>query len=253
MKKYNDQPENQSLPIRRIERQTIVEHVMENVRELIVSKRFKVGDKIPPETELARLFGIGRPTVREAIKVFQYLGIMESRPGTGTFICDRQHISAEALTWSILLGESELYEVIQMREVLEGIGLRNLASKNSEDPSSISQVTESLEREVENIRAALAQDDTEEIMRADYSLHGIIIEAANNSLFTAIYATLQALMYEEIALTYIHPTGGGYRADVWHREYVEAIKAGNLDAMLELLRGHTHGVAYLLRERYENT
>ena len=176
MKKYNDQPENQSLPIRRIERQTIVEHVMENVRELIVSKRFKVGDKIPPETELARLFGIGRPTVREAIKVFQYLGIMESRPGTGTFICDRQHISAEALTWSILLGEGELYEVIQMREVLEGIGLRNLASKNSEDPSSISQVTESLEREVENIRAALAQDDTEEIMRADYSLRAVEIQ-----------------------------------------------------------------------------
>jgi DNA-binding FadR family transcriptional regulator len=70
--------------IRKISKKTVVEQVMDQVKELIVTGQFRVNDTIPPEVELAKMFGIGRSTIREAIKLFNYLGILKSEPGKGT-------------------------------------------------------------------------------------------------------------------------------------------------------------------------
>ena len=51
------------------------------------------------------MFGVGRSSIREAIKIFNYLGIMESKAALGTFISERSNISREALTWALLLGK----------------------------------------------------------------------------------------------------------------------------------------------------
>jgi len=198
------------------------------------------------------MFGIARPSVREAIKVFQYLGIMESIPGRGTFISDRGNIPAEALTWSILLGENELVEVIKLREILEEAGLRQLTHKYSEDPSSVSQTIESLEGEVEKFNDAMSQDDMEARVQADVRLHGIIIGVGGNSLVTAIYQTLKAFMHEHIIYMY-KITGGGFHESDWHRNYVETIKAGNLDAMIQLLKEHTAGMIGRLNAIFKET
>jgi GntR family transcriptional repressor for pyruvate dehydrogenase complex len=88
---------------------------MDKIRELIASGRFKTGDRIPTEGELAEMLGIGRSSIREAIKVFNYLGVLDSQTAKGTFVCERSRISAEALTWSILLGQDDYYDLIDTR------------------------------------------------------------------------------------------------------------------------------------------
>jgi len=231
--------------IKKIERTTVVERVMERMKELIASGQFKVHDKLPTEQELANMFGIARNSVREAVKIFHYLGVLESQTGRGTYVCDRGKISSEALTWSILLGENDFVELIQLREVLEQVGLRSLVESYRQNPESAGGVMAELEKVIEDIKAAVEQQDLEALIQADYRFHGAIIAASNNSLFTAIYRTLRAFMHEEIKKSLQNVNI--QKSIREHKEFIEVIKTGDMDRTLEVHRKHIRWIRDKLR------
>lgn len=99
----------------KIKPQTVVDQVMEQIKELIASGHYKPGDKIHTEAKLAERFGIGRSSIRQAITIFNYLGVFKSKASQGTFVQERAQISIEAITWSLLLGEDELEEMVDLR------------------------------------------------------------------------------------------------------------------------------------------
>jgi DNA-binding FadR family transcriptional regulator len=94
---------------------------MNRLKDEIASGQYRPGDKLPTEQELAKRFGVGRSSIREAIKVFHHLGVVESRAAKGTFLRDRANISSEAITWALILGEDDLRDVVELREAIEGI------------------------------------------------------------------------------------------------------------------------------------
>lgn len=233
------------MEIKKIERTTVVERVMERMKELIASGQFKVHDKLPTEQELANMFGIARNSVREAVKIFHYLGVLESQTGRGTYVCDRGKISSEALTWSILLGENDFVELIQLREALEQFGLRSLVESYRQNPESAGGVMAELEKVIEDIKAAVEQQDLEALIQADYRFHGAIIAASNNSLFTAIYRTLRAFMHEEIKKSLQNVNI--QKSIREHKEFIEVIKTGDMDRTLEVHRKHIRWIRDKLR------
>jgi len=228
------------MKIEKIERTTVVERVMEKMKELIASGQFKVGEQIPPEQELADMFGVARSSMREAIKIFHYLGVLESQTGRGTYVCDRGKISTEALTWSILLGENDIYEMVHLREVLEQAGLRLIAEGYRDNPEKVAVLMADLEKEVATMRAATMNRDMAALILADYNFHGAIIRGSNNSLFTAIYSTLRSFMHEEIKKTYEGADIG--KAAREHQEFIDTIKTGDVERTLQLHRGHIRGI-----------
>lgn len=211
-----------------IHQKTVVAQVMEKIKELITSGLYKVGDKIPTEQELAERFGIGRSSIREAIKIFQYLGVLESRVPKGTFLCGRAHISTEAITWSILLGDDDMWEIIELRQVIEERAFLSLMSRFVREPKSVEPVLTSLEREVENMKAAGKEASIEKLSRADYNFHAAIIRDGGNKLFWGMYQTLHSFLREEIKKTY---NAMKNLSDVSrdHREIVEVILTGDLE------------------------
>ena len=68
---------------------------MEKIKELIASGEYTTGGRLPTEQEMAERFGVGRSSIREAIKTFNYLGVLESKTAKGTFVCDSNSISSE--------------------------------------------------------------------------------------------------------------------------------------------------------------
>jgi DNA-binding FadR family transcriptional regulator len=181
-----------------IKQKTVVQQVMEELKNLIASGQYKVHDKIPTENELAEMFGIARTSIREAIKIFNYMGILESQTGRGTFISDRTNINTEALTWSILLGQNNIYELIELREVLEHRGLQALLEKRTLDPESFRACLETLAGEIEHMREGVTQSSVDKVIEADYAFHGTIISQSKNKLFLDIYHTLKGFMHAEI-------------------------------------------------------
>ena len=230
--------------IEKIQRTTVVERVMEKMKELIATGQFKVHEQIPPEQELADMFGVARSSMREAIKIFHYLGVLESQTGRGTYVCDRGKISTEALTWSILLGEHDIYEMIHLREVLEQAGLKIIAESYRHDPARVASVMEELENEVAAMRAATEQKDMNSLIEADYNFHGAIIRGGKNFPFSAIYSTLRSFMQEEIKKTYEGADIG--KAARERQEFIDAIKSENVGKVLELHQSHIRSITVKL-------
>lgn len=74
--------------LKKINRSSVVQRVIDRLTEAIVSGELKPGDRIPTEMELAEQMGVARNSIREAVKILVYIGVLEIRRADGTFVCD---------------------------------------------------------------------------------------------------------------------------------------------------------------------
>jgi DNA-binding FadR family transcriptional regulator len=236
-----------SLNLAKIKRKTVVAQVMDKIRQLISSGQFKTGDRIPTEGELAARLGIGRSSIREAIKVFNYLGVLDSQTAKGTFVCDRASISAEALTWSILLGRDDYRDLIDTRGAIEMWSLVLLAERYAQDPALVAEPLEALEQQLERMRRAIAAGEREELAKADYDFHAAAIAGGGNRLFTAVYGVLRAFMYEEIEKSHQDFTDISTIIQE-HEEFVKALRSGDPLTAQRTVKTHIASI----KKRLEN-
>ena len=157
------------MPIKKIKQKTVVEQVMSKIKDLIATGTYSPGDKIPTEHELAISFGVGRSSIREAIKIFNYLGVLESRTAKGTFVRERSGISVEALTWSMLLGEDELNEMIDLWGSIEIWAMFNLTDKIDKSQMDYKDLSKIPSEHKEMLNALLSGDKS--IVYSAYSDH----------------------------------------------------------------------------------
>lgn len=72
--------------IKQLRKRSLYEDVAKQILGLIMEGRFKLGDRIPPERELADLLGVNRGTLREALRVLEFMRVIEKRVGDGIFV-----------------------------------------------------------------------------------------------------------------------------------------------------------------------
>lgn len=186
------------MSIKKIKKTTIVEQVMEQIKTLISSGAYKPGDKIPTELELAESFGVGRSSIREAIKIFNYLGVLKSQAAKGTFVEERSNISSESLTWSLLLGDDELNEMIDLRGSIETWAMFKLTDEiATANPDGLAVIGE-LKTIVKNMRISAEEEDRASLIEADFRFHNVIIQGCKNNLFSSLFQTLRSFLYDEI-------------------------------------------------------
>src|SRR6516225_4008357 len=77
----------------RIERSSIKELALDQLKRYIGSGRLKPGERLPSERDLAETLGVGRSSIREALKIFEAVGLVESRIGEGTFVTAQAGVS----------------------------------------------------------------------------------------------------------------------------------------------------------------
>lgn len=232
---------------KKFKQQTIVQQVMDEVKNMIASGQLKPGDRIPTETELSQMFGIGRSTVREAIKIFQYLGILNSSTRKGTFVCDYSNISVEAITWSILLRTNEIFELVELRDVIESRAVVVLSEKVRSDPDGTRPIIKELEKQIIRMSDALDRYSIDDLSEADYELHRIIVKSCNNGVFSSIYDTLRSFMREEIRKTNLLDTARS-RGFTEHKMIVDSIRAGDPIGAAKQFHEHINGIRDQLRQ-----
>ena len=235
-------------PEYRVERNTVVYQVMNKIKELIASGKFMVNERIPTETELTQMFGTGRSTIREAIKIFNYLGVLESIPSKGTFVCDRSKISSEALTWSVLLGKDELDELLELREIMEQRGLVRLLGLVAENREAAAPHLMKLQHQVDNLRRAINGPSQDDLISANYEFHKRIVELTGNRLFISFYDTLKSYMFN-IILKNISKSEQE-RILKEHIDILEAVKSGDAALTLEKHSRHIRTIGSNLSEKF---
>src|SRR3972149_3207966 len=101
-------------------RGTLTQAAFEQLIAHVINGRWSAGDRIPPERELCEQLGIARPSLREALKALEFIGIVESRVGEGTFVCPRSQFLCRPLLWALTGTDHEqLREITEARGVLE--------------------------------------------------------------------------------------------------------------------------------------
>lgn len=90
------------------------------IRSLIVQASLKPGDRLPSERELAETLSISRSSVREALRALSFLGIVETRHGGGTFLCEQdRHHYIEILSEFIVTKQTKATDIVEMLRLLE--------------------------------------------------------------------------------------------------------------------------------------
>jgi DNA-binding FadR family transcriptional regulator len=179
------------VPLATTRRAGLVDQVIDQMRSAISSGEWPVGRRIPPEPELVQALGVGRNTVREAVRALSHAGLLEVRQGDGTFVRATSEISGAVRR----LCGTELREVLQVRRTLEVEGARLAATHRTDD--DLRKLTSLLaERD-----AAMAAKNWERMVEHDAAFHGLLVQASHNTLLTELYRGLNETVRASITAT----------------------------------------------------
>jgi GntR family transcriptional regulator, transcriptional repressor for pyruvate dehydrogenase complex len=206
------------------------EQVTEQIQRLIVSGALKPGDRLPPERELAAKFGVGRSSLRDALRTLEVMGIVESRHGQGTVVRD---LSTEALVVplaSVLAQKRELVaELLDVRRMIEpALAARAAANATEEELSRLEDI---LRRQAEKVRRG------ERSIDEDSEFHYAIALAARNSVVLRVLDVLMDLLLESRSRSLQVP-GRPERSCAGHRRILRAIKRRDGPAAEAAVRKH---------------
>ncbi len=210
---------------------------MERIKDFVASGQIKPGDKLPTELEMAKSFGVSRSSIREAIKIFTYLGVFETQTRRGTILCDHSSISNEALTWTFLLGKKEFDDLIDLRKAIEQEAWIMLCEARKKDKESTQSTVDKLKAEVESMKSAVQRKEMDELEGADYRFHQAVIDSSQNEQFIILFQTLKAFTLEEIRKSNIYRNMSPSICTE-HMQMLNALESGDMEKVLKLFRAH---------------
>jgi GntR family transcriptional repressor for pyruvate dehydrogenase complex len=233
----------------KVQRTHLYDQIANQLEELIITNKLQPHSRLPSERELAEWLGVGRPTIREATRVLQDRGLVELKPGSGTYV---REVSNGAISQSIERffagNQSPVLELEEIREIMEP-ELAALAAERA-TPQNIERMEQAL------AYIEVDPNDLDRYIQGDAEFHIALVEAAQNKMLSAIYAPMIAMMKDAIREVTHHMVQAGKHDPQRHREILETIKAGQPEearrALYEHLKGFREASA-LMREPDEMT
>jgi len=213
--------------MKQVRRSPLVDQAAELLRERIRSGEWALGARLPGETTLGPQLGVGRSTVREAIRQLAGLGLVESRQGAGVFV----RALDVADDWDEVLRLADIAAVIEARIAIETEAAGLAAERRS--PAALRAVRRAL------AGRQGAHDAVDGYVDADMAFHRAVVGAAANpvlaELFDAFVPRLRQAMIDMVRM-------GGHTDDAAdraaHDGLADAIAARDADAARRLSREH---------------
>ncbi len=219
----------------------IYEEIVRQIKTLVQEGKLKSGDKLPPERDLAERFQVSRTSVREAFRALESTGLIEIRPGEGTFV---REISVESLieplALVILTQREAVGELFEARRLLEP-AITGLAARRAskEEIHEMERILEEQAKEVAAGRTGLAQDA---------AFHAAIASSAHNRAITRLVHALMDLLTQSREESLQIP-GRPTRSHQDHRSILEAIQRRDAASAQRAMLDHLVAVEGLLMGR----
>ena len=179
---------------KKIKSKSVVQTIVDSITKAIIAGDLKPGDKIPTEMELAESFGVGRNSIREAIKILVYYGVLEIRRAEGTFVCDGfNKIMIDPMVYGVILHQSQDYvNLMELREMME-VGVMRLAivKYNEEDLNKLGEKLQVLKEEIEK-----GPSNVENVFIADNVFHDTVSEMGHNPIVDRINNVVREMTYK---------------------------------------------------------
>jgi len=207
------------IPIQALKRQgRLSQRVSKQLEDLIVNGVLKTGQRLPPERELAELFGVSRTVIREAVQDLTAKGLLESQLGNGTRVRGPSPDSVlESLRLLFRVGAEgfAIENLNEVRRVLEvSVAARAAARVTDEDIADLEDVYRHMEE---------AQTDPEAAAKLDVEFHRALAVAAHNALFIILLDALNDWLLEVRRIAFRDPDNLP-KALYHHHKVLEAVR-----------------------------
>ncbi|MFF3585245.1 FadR/GntR family transcriptional regulator [Streptomyces mirabilis] len=223
----------------------LVEQAAERLRARIADGSWAVGTKLPGETTLAAELGVGRSTVREALRSLAGAGLVRPRQGSGVFVIATEPVE----DWPTRLRRAAVTDVYEVRILVEVQAARLAAARRT--PEDVT----ALDAALAGRRAASTGDDAA-FVDADIALHAAVVAAARNPVLTDLFgefvpALREGLieMLDLVGMREHDPNTG----DDAHAALVRAVADGDADTAGTVLREELEETLTLLRRPVTRT
>jgi len=211
-----------------INKRSLADHLAEEIRAFIVRNDFKRGDRLPSTAELAKLFGVGLPTLREAIKKLETIGSIVIKHGSGIFVGRYFNtlFLPNPITTAQPLSKKKLLELIDARLAMEGMIVTLAIDKLTQEQFKI--MKELLDDAKEHL------DNFDECGLDYFILHNEIRKSANNMIIFEIVRVITNLYTDEqVVLINKHMScQDDYHL---HLDLYNALRDGNKQKAIELM------------------
>lgn len=212
--------------------------IAEQILHLIKSGVYVPASKLPPERVIAEQMNVGRPSVREAISALHITGVLESRPGDGTYVASSPPMEFPAdNTLSVLEESDSPFEVLQARKALE-IGVVYLVVKTATE-ADIRRIKAAWVKKCANAR----RGNYAEFIRHGREFHRAIAEATGSRAIVSLTDGLLKMTHQSL---WVHMREQFYRQDnsriqpmiKLHDDIVKAIESRNSKKAVEFIERH---------------
>lgn len=237
-----------TLKLKPVSRVTLGEQVATQLAEQISEGEWLPGDKLPSETDLCASLRIGRSTLREALKSLAYVGLVQMRPGEGTYVLENTQLLVDRIrTGGVLRTEKELQDVSEARLILE-TELAAMAAERME-PADL----ERLEELLKDMERCL-KGDGREYAALDVDFHLAIAKSSKNQLLHELLVPIRGVLQEFIAKSQEMP-GIRENAHEHHAKILAALRQRNPEKAKREIRAHLHTCekAFTLLEKISET
>ena len=162
---------------------SVVDRLVDNIIEAIITKEFRPGDKIPTESELSEMMGMSRNSVREAVKILVAYGILEVRRAEGTFVVSNYNDKMlNPMVYGIILSGRDQAGLIETRRIIDTGVLSIVIEKvTDKEMGELEDALEALKRELFREKPS-----AERIFDADVAFHQSIMRLTQNDILNGI-------------------------------------------------------------------
>ncbi|MET3576153.1 FadR/GntR family transcriptional regulator [Bhargavaea ullalensis] len=216
--------------ISKASRASLVDQVVGQMEALIDGGEWPVGERIPTEMELVGEFEVSRNTIREATRALVHAGLLQSRQGSGTYVCSSSVLEAAIRK---RVDRADVLDTLEVRHALEREAARLAAvRRNASD-------LEEMQSALIACKEMLSAGDPQGYMSADLALHRAIVRASHNPVLIDLYGHLIDPLESSIRNILDATADQSGHRDV-HDALVEAIVRQDPDGAMDAVNAYIH-------------
>ena len=209
----------------------LTDEVYETLLKKIESKEWKVGDQVPSESQICKMYGVSRVSARCAIHKLQAQNLIVTRPGKGSFVTSN-YIGEDLISISVGrmdLSKDEYRYVTELRKAIEFTSVELMCERGTEE--DFEALREALERMKES------GSDAARYVEADFAFHMALIRGSHNPLFETVMRGCKSEIMRYFTEMAENSNGDFSRAIRNHTAIYEAARTRDADRVKRIIEG----------------
>ncbi len=220
-------------------KQSLSDRLARRIRGMIQRGHYRVGDRLPSIMEMAKRFGVGHPTVREALKKLETIGVVEIRHGSGVYVSRSEEV--------LVLASPDYPGTVTKKLLLDLIRAR-MALEAQSVADAVQKATAAHLKEMRRLLTTAGQNLSNDgvLNSVNMSFHRQIAQGSGNTVLVQLLDVLRELLTEEQRLI-LNIFGSRERDHEGHLAILDALERRDAKLAVKRMRVHLKGVEDAIR------